>query len=378
MWRSVGFSLIGSLLIVSMSPIAARGEDAAAPTSEWSASGGLYGWFPWVQGFATARSEDFTVYATPIDLIENFAAVPIMANLEVTNGKFSFWGDAINARFAFGSGFAGEANPIPGLQVGATGGSEADYNLGVYQFGGFYQVADFVGDYGNTTVEVGAGARFIQQEFRLKARIDATAQVRLRNLSNAIERRIQRISNREQRLEALSALNELRQESLEQKIIRAEDKGRDRRVAQLERRLRRVDDRGEALAALEALERLELELLRVALRLDGNDFNEQFAFLETGTMDWVDPTIAVRFHHHLGDGHSFTVTGDFGGFNIDNGLSSQMQLTYNVDGTLWGFQTTSTIGYRALWLNYEEETSKGTGGMNVWLHGPLAELLLRW
>ncbi|MEM9592342.1 MAG: hypothetical protein AAF967_13575, partial [Pseudomonadota bacterium] len=274
--------------------------------------------------------------------------------------------------------FAGEANPIPGLQVGATGGSEADYNLGVYQFGGFYQVADFAGDYGDTTVEVGAGARFIQQEFRLKARIDATAQVRLSNLSNAIERRIQRISNREQRLEALSALNELRQGSLEQKIIRAEDKGRDRRVAQLERRLRRVDDRGEALAALKALERLELELLRVALRLDGSDFNEQFAFLETGTMDWVDPTIAVRFHHHLGDGHSFTVTGDFGGFNIDNGLSSQMQLTYNVDGTLWGFQTTSTIGYRALWLNYEEETSKGTGGTNVWLHGPIAELLLRW
>ncbi|MDJ0514401.1 MAG: hypothetical protein QNJ62_13250, partial [Methyloceanibacter sp.] len=241
-----------------------------------------------------------------------------------------------------------------------------------------YQVADFVGDHGNTTVEVGAGARFVQQEFRLKARIDATAQIRLGKLANAIERRIQRIENQEQRLEALSALNELRRESLEQKIIRAEDKGRERRVAQLENRLKRVDDRGEALAALEALERLELELLRVALRVDGDEFNDQFAFLGTGTMDWVDPTIALRFQHHLGNGRSFTVTGDFGGFNIDDGMSSQMQLTYNVDGTLWGFQTTSTIGYRALWLNYEEETSKGTGGVNVWLHGPLAEVLLRW
>jgi hypothetical protein len=242
----------------------------------------------------------------------------------------------------------------------------------------FYEVADFVGNRGSTTLVVGAGARFIQQEFRIKAEIDTTAQVRLGRLADVIERRIRRIEKQEQRLEALSAWNNVRREVLDRRIIRGEDKGRERQVARLEQKLKRVDDRGQALAALEALYALRLELLRAALRVDGYEFNQQFAFLETGPVDWVDPTIAVRLQHHLGNGRSITAPGDFGGFNIDDGLSSQMQLTYDIDGELWGLQTTTTLGYRALWLNYEEQTKQGTIGRNVWLHGPLAEVLLRW
>ena len=94
-------------------------------------------------------------------------------------------------------------------------------------------------------------------------------------------------------------------------------------------------------------------------------------------MDWVDPTIALRLQHQLANGHGITVMGDFGGFNIDDGASSQMQLNFDIDGTLWGFQTTTTLGYRALWLNYEEQTNKGAGGMNLWLHGPSAEIIVR-
>ena len=62
------------------------------------------------------------------------------------------------------------AAPIPFLKVGASGQTTTDYSLGIYQFGGFYQVADFAGERGNTTVELGAGARFIQQDFQVKAR----------------------------------------------------------------------------------------------------------------------------------------------------------------------------------------------------------------
>jgi hypothetical protein len=217
-----------------------------------------------------------------------------MANLEVSRGKFSFWGDALYAQFAFGADFATEASPISLLDVSASSRSKTDYNLDIYQFGGFYEVADFVGDRGNTTLEVGAGARFIQQEFRIKAEIDTAAQVRLGRLADVIERRIQRIEKQEQRLEALSALNDVRREVLERRIIRAEDKARERQVARLEQKLKGVDDRGQALAALEALDALRLELLRAALRVDGDEFNQQFAFLETGTMDWIDPTIAIR------------------------------------------------------------------------------------
>ena len=336
MWRRVASSVLGGLLLSGLLPMSASAENETTTSSQWNVTGGFYGWFPWVHGTNTARSEDFNIYATPIDLIENFDAPPIMANLEVSRGKFSFWGDALYAKFAFGADFATEASPIPLLDVSASSRSKTDYNLDIYQFGGFYEVADFVGDRGNTTLEVGAGARFIQQEFRIKAEIDTAAQVRLGRLADVIERRIQRIEKQEQRLEALSALNDVRREVLERRIIRAEDKARERQVARLEQKLKGVDDRGQALAALEALDALRLELLRAALRVDGDEFNQQFAFLETGTMDWIDPTIAIRLQHHLGNGRSITATGDFGGFNIDDGLSSQMQLTYDIDGELWG------------------------------------------
>ncbi|WP_141701855.1 hypothetical protein [Methyloceanibacter stevinii] len=377
MWRSVGLSLVGGLLLGGLSP-ASHADDAAPPPSEWTVTGGFYGWFPWVQGSTDANGEEFDIYATPIDLIENFDAPPIMANFEVSRGKFSFWGDALYAKFAFGDDFASEAQPIPILKVGASGQTETDYTLGVYQFGGFYQVADFVGEQGNTTLEVGAGARFIQQEIRIKAKIDAAAQVRLGKLANTIERRIQKIENQEQRLQALAALNDVRREDLDRKIIRAGDKGRERRVAQLEKRLKRVDDRGQALAALEAVEKFRLELLRAALRIDGKQFNDQFAFVGTGNLDWVDPTIALRLQHDFGNGHSVTATGDFGGYNVEEGLSSQLVLTYDIEGTLWGFDTTTSLGYKALWLSYEDQTPRGDVGISAWLHGPIAEVALRW
>ncbi|MGA9444769.1 MAG: hypothetical protein WBV18_15355 [Methyloceanibacter sp.] len=378
MCRSVGLCVVGGPLIAGSLPLTAQAEDAGSSSSGWTMTGGFYGWFPWVQGITSARGEDFNTYATPIDLIENFDAPPIMAQLELRNGKFSFGGDALYVKFAFGDDFASEAAPIPFLRVGASGQSTTDYSLGIYQFGGFYQVADFAGERGNTTVELGAGARFIQQDFQVKARIDTTAQLRLGRLTNVIERRIRRIENQEQRLEALATLNAVRADLLEQRIVRAGDKGRERRVARLQQRLKRVDDRGSAIAALEAVERFRLELLQAALNLNGNEFNDQFAFIGTGTMDWVDPTIAVRLQHQFRNGQSITAMGDFGGFNIDDGISTQMVLTYDIDGMLWGFNTTTSLGYKALWLSYEEQTPKGEQGMTTWLHGPIAEIALRW
>ncbi|MEM7294920.1 MAG: hypothetical protein AAF420_16200, partial [Pseudomonadota bacterium] len=341
-------------------------------------TGGFYGWFPWVQGETTARGNTFDTYATPIDLIENFDAPPIMANLEVRKGKFSVWADALYVQFAFGDDFASEVTPIPALRVGASGQSTTDFSLGLYQFGAFYQVADFVGEHGNTTLEVGAGARIVEMDFRVKAKIDTSAQLRLGRFANDIEKRIRRIQNGRQRAEALAAFNDLRKGILDERIVRAGDRGRERRLARLERRLRRVDDRGEALAALQAVEKLRLELLRAALNLNNREFNDQFAFVGTGNMDWTDPTIALRLQHHLGNGRSITATGDFGGFNIDEGISTQMILTYDIDGTLWGFDTTTTLGYKALWLSFEEQTPNGERGMSTWLHGPIAEFALRW
>ena len=179
-------------------------------------------------------------------------------------------------------------------------------------------------------------------------------------------------------MESLAALNALRAKILEERIVRAEDEGRDRLVARLENTLEGVEDRGNAIAALESLSRLELELLQVALNLNGREFNDEFATVSTGNMDWVDPVIAMRVTHEFGQGRSITAMGDFGGFNIHEGLSWQAILTYDYEGTLFGFQTLTSIGYKALWLEFEEDTSKGTRGLDIVLHGPIAELAFRW
>lgn len=378
MWRMVGLFLLGAaLLFVSLSS-AARAEESVAPPSAWEFDAGFYGWFPWVGGTATARGETFNVYATPIDLIEHFDAPPAMFNFEARHGKLSFFGDVLYSKFAFDDSFAAEAQPIPSLQLKGSGNSTTDYTLGVYQFGLFYQVADFAGMHGNTMIDLGTGARFIEQELRVKARIDASAQIRLGKLVNRIERRIQRIENQEQRLEALSALNAVRKDVLSEPIVRAQDKGRTRRVARLQQTLGRDDQRGQALAALEAVEALRFELLRAALSLDGDEFNRQFAFVDSGSMDWVDPTIAVRVRHEFANGNSITAWGDFGGWNVQEGLSWQAILTYDIDGTLFGFNTTTSLGYKALWLQFEDQTPKGMRGIDAVLHGPIAEVAVRW
>jgi hypothetical protein len=55
-----------------------------------------------------------------------------------------------------------------------------------------------------------------------------------------------------------------------------------------------------------------------------------------------------------------------------------MVLTYDIDGTLRGFDMTTSLEYKALWLNYEDQTPKGDAGVNAWLHGLIMEIALRW
>ena len=378
MLRKVWLGVLGGLVIAAAIPSMARADQEMSAPAGWTFNGGLYGWAIWLGGDLTARDETFSIYADPVDLIDNLDGPIIMANFEATNGRFSFFADVIYAEFGLDADFLREASPIPQLKLTGSGRSQTQYDFGVYQFDAFYQVAKFPGASGNTTLELGAGARYIEQEFRIKAEIDLNARIQLGKLADRLEQRIRRIENRDQRLASLAAFNALRAEILEERIVRAEDKGRDKALARLERQLKRVDRRGEALAALEALERLELELLQAALNLNGREFNDQFAFINSGNMNWVDPVIALRLKHDFGNGRSITAMGDFGGFNVDDGLSWQALLMYDCEGTFLGFETTTSLGYKALWLRYEDETSKGARGLNVVLHGPVVELALRW
>lgn len=301
----------------------------------------------------------------------------IMANFEAKRGPFAFHADVVYAEFAMDADFLGEAQPIPALKLKGDGRIHTDYTFGVYQADAFYQIANFAGAKGNTTVELGGGARFVQQEIDITAKIDLSAKIQLGKLLDRLESRIKRIKNQEDRLESLAQLNALRKELLEERIVRAKDRGLNRRVVRLENRLKQADNRGEAIAALEALDRLRLGLLQRALNLDGKEFNDNLAFVDSGDMNWVDPVIALRMTHAIGNGKSVTAMGDIGGFKSDD-FSWQVVLTYDCEGKLFGYDTTTSIGYKALGLTFEEQTSKGARGVDVVLHGPIAEIAFRW
>jgi len=376
-----------SMALAAMLPGAARAggladelaKDVTPPASGWSFDGGLYGWTIWLQGDMTARDLTFDVYADPVDLIDALDGPIVMANFEARKGRFSFYADVVYAEFGLDSDFAAEADPIPALQLQGDGRIGSDLKFGVYQADAFYEVASFVGPGGGkTSFELGAGARYVELELDVRAKIDLSARLRLTRLLDRVERRIRRIENEDDRLESLAQLNALRASVLDKRIVKAGDKGREKRVARLERRLGRVDERGSAIAALEAINALRLGLLQAELNLADSEFNQSFATVSSGNMDFIDPVIAMRMKHDLGNGQSITAMGDFGGVNIEDGLSWQAILTYDREGTLFGFETTTSIGYKALWLQYEEETAKGTRGLDIVLHGPIAELAFRW
>lgn len=218
----------------------------------------------------------------------------------------------------------------------------------------------------------------MREDLDVTAAIDVNAKLELGRLLNVLRNRINRIQNQADKLQALAQLNALRTALLQKRVVLANDRGLEQRVVRLEKRLGRVGERGRAIAALQTLDQFRLALLRSALSLNNSDISGNFAFIHSGVTEWVDPVIAMRVTHELGNGQSLTAMGDVGGFNTEDDFSWQVVLTYDQDGTFLGFDTTASFGYKALGLLFEESTATGTQGQNVVLHGPVAELTFRW
>jgi len=235
------------------------------------------------------------VYADPIDLIDALDGPIIMANFEAKKHRFSLYTDIVYVEFALDDSFASERKPIPALTLKGNGHFGSHYTFGVYQADGFYQIADFAGaNGGKTTFEIGGGARYIQNKLNITAGIDLNARIQLGNLLDSVKNRINRITDQEQRLAALAQFNALRQDLLSERIVRAGNKGLQWRVARLQKRLNKVGNRGQKIAALNALDRFRVALLNDALNLDNKDISGNFASIKSGNMDWVDPVIAMR------------------------------------------------------------------------------------
>jgi hypothetical protein len=204
MWRETGLRALGICAFAATVPFAAlASEEVPQPSSAWTFDGGLYGWAIWLQGDTTIRGLEFDVYADPIDLIDALDGPIIMANFEAKRGRFALYADVVYAKFHGVSDFLSEAKPIPGLTLKGDARVGGDAEFGVYQLDAFYEVAQFAGAKGKTSFEIGGGVRWVQLDVNVTAAVDLSVTANLGKRIDALEKRIGRIGNEEDRLALL-------------------------------------------------------------------------------------------------------------------------------------------------------------------------------
>jgi hypothetical protein len=95
----------------------------------------------------------------------------------------------------------------------------------------------------------------------------------------------------------------------------------------------------------------------------------------SGTMEWVDPLVGLRLRHQFSPGRELQLRGDIGGFGVGSDFSWQLFGGYSFQlGENWS----GVVGYRALSVDYAEDGSNGTRGIDAVQHGPVVGVNFRW
>ena len=99
---------------------------------------------------------------------------------------------------------------------------------------------------------------------------------------------------------------------------------------------------------------------------------------KSGALQWVDPVIGLRARHEFAPGERFETRGDIGGFGAGSAFSWEVYGGYAHDFEFSGLKLTSSLGYRALSVDYSKTINGRENGLNAILHGPVVSLGLRF
>ena len=108
----------------------------------------------------------------------------------------------------------------------------------------------------------------------------------------------------------------------------------------------------------------------------GLDRSGSRAVARSGTLDWVDPFVGLRVRHQLAPGRELQFLGDIGGFGVGSDLTWQLFAGYGFD--LWQSNLHGIIGYRALAVDYNQDSGTNKNNLDLTLHGPVVGLSFRW
>jgi hypothetical protein len=103
------------------------------------------------------------------------------------------------------------------------------------------------------------------------------------------------------------------------------------------------------------------------LILSGN-----LAIARSGSVDWVDPVVGARLRHRFAPGHELAVRGDVGGFGAGSQFSWNALAAYSWDFAVRnGVTYSGVLGYRALYVDYEQGSGRNKYAYDVLTHGPI-------
>lgn len=99
----------------------------------------------------------------------------------------------------------------------------------------------------------------------------------------------------------------------------------------------------------------------------------------SGSVDWIDPFIGARVYQNVGLGKVFMLRGDIGGFGVGSDFSWQVIGTYHFElRALERLAIDGYVGYRALSVDYTEDSGNRRYEYDVLQHGPMLGATLRF
>ena len=102
------------------------------------------------------------------------------------------------------------------------------------------------------------------------------------------------------------------------------------------------------------------------------------AVARSGTLEWVDPFVGLRVRHELAPGKELQFLGDIGGFGVGSDLTWQLFAGYSFDFAVWQTTLHGLVGYRALAVDYSQDSGANRNNLDLILHGPVVGLSFRW
>jgi hypothetical protein len=88
--------------------------------------------------------------------------------------------------------------------------------------------------------------------------------------------------------------------------------------------------------------------------------------------------VGFRLRHQMGPTKELSLEGDFGGFGAGSDFSWQLVAAYRFDSTICGMPFHGLTGYRALSVDFTEDSHFGKNTLDFVQHGPILGVSFRW